>query len=188
MQDRDVGRVVVGVDDSLAGLRALREAVKLARRRGMEVRAVCSYRPPADPGDVWWYPGGAPHAVPSRDELRDALRRDAMSGVLRAFALAMGEVPRDVVLRVEPEDIPLCQALPAAAYQEDDILVVPVLRRCHWWWPHRRTLAQHCLHHAACPVLVVPPPTAARELGRHWPWRRLQRRRELAALLRELVA
>ncbi|WP_052442390.1 universal stress protein [Streptacidiphilus neutrinimicus] len=191
MQDRDAGQVVVGVDDSLAGLRALREAVDLARRGGMEVRAVRSYRPPPETGGGWWYPGIGPRAFcdTANDELREGLRRDAMAAVMRAFDLAMGGAPRDVVVCIEPEDVPLCRALPAAAHREDDVLVVPVPGRRHWWWPHGRTLARRCLDRAVCPVLLVPSPEAARELDGRWtPWRRLRRRRELAAILDELAA
>jgi nucleotide-binding universal stress UspA family protein len=189
MQEQDVGRVVVGVEDSLAGLRALREAVDLARRRGMEVRAVRSYRPPPEPGDGWCCPGVGPQSLPTADDRRESLRQDAMMTVLRAFELAMGGVPRDVVVRVDAEDVPLHRALPAAAHREDDVLVVAASRRPHRWWPHGRAEARRCLDHAICPVLVVPSPQAARELGGRWaPWRRRRRSRELAALLGELAA
>ena len=189
MQEQDVGRVVVGVEDSLAGLRALREAVDLARRRGMEVRAVRSYRPPPEPGDGWWYQGVGPQSFATTDVRRESLRQDAMMTVMRAFELAMGGVPRDVVVRIEPDEVPLHRALPAAARREDDILVVAASRHPRRWWPHGRAQARRCLDHAVCPVLVVPPPQAARELGGRWaPWRRRRRGRELAALLGELAA
>jgi len=43
MRGQAPGRVIVGVDDSLAGLQALREAVGIARQRGTEVLAVLTY-------------------------------------------------------------------------------------------------------------------------------------------------
>ncbi|RAG87311.1 hypothetical protein DN069_01945 [Streptacidiphilus pinicola] len=184
MRERDVGRVVVGVEDTLAGLRALREAVELARGHGMEVRAVRSYQTPQEPGGLWWYPPLGPHSFPADDDLREMLRRDATTAVVRAFELAMGGVPRDVVVRVEPDDVPLCRALPAVAHREDDILVVAASRRSRWWCRQGGSLPRRCLRCAVCPVLVVPVPQAARELGGGWrPRRRLRRRRELADLL-----
>jgi nucleotide-binding universal stress UspA family protein len=188
MHERDVGRVVVAVDESLAGLRALREAVGLARRCGMEVRAVRTYHPPRDPVGESWNIGLGPQPLVSLEDQRLALERDAVAAVARAFGLAMGGVPRDVVVRIETEGVPLHRALAASAYREDDVLVVAAPRRRHWWWPSRHSVAGRCIARAACPVLVVPAPQGARDIGGHWPpWRRLQQRRELNAFLGELI-
>ncbi|WP_042431548.1 universal stress protein [Streptacidiphilus anmyonensis] len=189
MRDQELGRVVVGVEDSLAGLRALREAVDLAQRRGTEVLAVRSYRRPSDTAVDLCCPAMSPQALTATDDLRSSLRREALAAVRRVFELAMGGVPQDVVVRAVPEDVPLHEALPATACRENDVLVVAVPARSHWWWRPGRALAGRCLDRAVCPVLVVPPPQAARELGGRWvPWRRWQRRRELTAVLDKLAA
>ncbi|WP_084700781.1 universal stress protein [Streptacidiphilus anmyonensis] len=188
MRERDIGRVVVGVDDSLAGLRALREAVEMARLRGMEVRAVRTYRPPPEPGGGGWNTGMDPQSFAAEDP-RSALRRNALVAARHAFEQAMGGVPRDVVVSIETESIPLHQALAAVACRDRDVLVVAAAQRRHAWWPPRRSVARRCTTRAVCPVLIVPAPRGARELGSHWhPWHRRQRRRELDALLDKLTA
>lgn len=184
---RESATVVVGVDDSLAGLRALRAAVQLARGRGMRLRAVCTYRLPSGLGGAYGHEGVDPWSCVNDDVLA-ALKRDAVAAVVRAFGQAMGGVPRDLVVSVDPTDRPLQRELVQAASREDDLLVVAASRRAHWWSPPRRSVARRCLARAICPVLVVPAPQGARELGGWAPWRRLQRRRELADLLGELAA
>ena len=184
MQERDVGRIVVGVDDSLAGLGALRQAVELARGRGTTVQAVRAYRLPSDLAGAGWHAGlEQPLSSYVSDDVLAALKRQAAAEVVRAFDQAMGGVPSDVALCVHPTNRPLHRELVEIACQEDDLLVVAVYRLPHWWWPLRRSVARRCLARAVCPVLVVPAPQGARELGRWTPWRRLQRRRELADLL-----
>ncbi|MEY9847911.1 universal stress protein [Streptacidiphilus sp. MAP5-3] len=188
MRQRNPGRVVVGVDDSLAGLRALREAVEMARRRGMEVRAVRTYRPPAEPESGGWTTGVGPQPFAAEDP-RWALKRNALAAARHAFDQAMGGVPGDVVVSIETEGLPLHQALTASACRDEDLLVVAAPQRRHSWWPPRRSVARRCITRAMCPVLIVPAPQGARELGGHWqPWHRRQRRRELNALLDELTA
>lgn len=183
MQERSVGRVVVCVDDSLAGLRALREAVELAHRRGAELRAVRTYRLPSRSVGGCWYPelGPQPHNYATEDELK-ALKRDAAAAVVRAFQQAMGAVPCGVVVCVQPTNGPAHRVL-VDDCQENDLLVVAASRHLHWWWPAPRPTVRRCLARAVCPVLVVPAPQGARDLGRWPPWRGLQRRQELAALL-----
>ncbi|MEY9874451.1 nucleotide-binding universal stress UspA family protein [Streptacidiphilus sp. MAP12-33] len=190
MRERDIGRVVVGVDDSLAGLRALREAVETARLRGMEVRAVRTYSPPPEPGNGgWntWNTGMDPQSFATEDP-RSALRRNALATARHVFDQAMGGVPHDVVVSIEAESVPLHQALMAVACRDEDLLVVAAPQRRHPWWPPRRSVARRCVSRAGCPVLIVPAPRGARELGGQWrPWHRRQRRRELDALLDELT-
>ncbi|WP_084714446.1 universal stress protein [Streptacidiphilus rugosus] len=191
MWERHIGRVVVGVDDSLAGLRALREAVEMARLRGMEVCAVRTYPPPPEPGSGGWNTGtdGMDPQFFATQDPRSALERNALAAARHAFDQAMGGVPRDVVVSIETESVPLHQALVAVACRDEDVLVVAGPRRRHSWWPPRRSVALRCVTRAGCPVLIVPAPRGAREPGSHWqPWRRWQRRRELDALLDELTA
>ena len=80
-------RVVVGVDESLAGLRALRTAVDEARRRNAELHAI----------RVWPLNAAAHGAY----QLIDEYRRAAVAALETAFVEAMGGVPFD--LDVVPE-------------------------------------------------------------------------------------
>jgi len=147
-------RVVVGVDESLAGLRALRSAVEEARRRNAQLHAI----------RVWMFNGTARSAY----QLIDQHRQAAIASVETAFVEAMGGVPfdLDVVLQVMAGGNP-GQILVQAASRDDDLLVVgatggsPLLRFL------RRSVPRYCVKKAGCPVLVVPPTAFARQSRHH---------------------
>jgi nucleotide-binding universal stress UspA family protein len=161
---RNRGEVIVGVDDSVTGLRTLREAVATARRRGLELRAVRAYTQ----GWAW-------DAGPVRC-------RQAAAVVDKAFAEAMGGIPDDVPVHTTTAVGPVHAVLVEYVRREDDLLVVGTSRR-RWWWPFRRSVGRYCAHCAPCPVLVVPPHAAARHLGGRRLWWRLRGGRELASLV-----
>src|SRR3954468_24163869 len=77
------GRVVIGLDGSLAAYSALRYAVAEARRRGAVLIVVRAYAPAAV--------RGMPDAT---------LTREAVDEVGQAFAEAMGAMPRDLDVRL----------------------------------------------------------------------------------------
>jgi nucleotide-binding universal stress UspA family protein len=177
-------RVVVGVDGSLAGLRALREAVGIARSRRLELLAVRACRVRQQPG-VWSWAWplaglGAPPAASPVVGLQQIREREAQAAVAHAFDEAMGGVPSDIAVSVMAVDGRLPWALVNTAL-ERDVLVIAAPRHARWW-PFRRSIVGYCTAHADCPVLVVPPPHAARELDGGWRPRR-RRRRELSGLL-----
>lgn len=167
------GRVIVGVDDSPMGLRALHAAVAQARGLGRELIAVRAY--PAPSGGA---PGQSPPdwrlprlPQPSTSEpwhqlLADCEQRE-LGTVTRIFEQAMGGLPRDVrVHRVAAVGTP-GQVLVAAAYRDDDLLVVgkPPARRLRRLWPwrwFRRSTCGYCTRHASCPVLTIPLSELAR--------------------------
>lgn len=178
MRQQAAGRVIVGVDDSLAGLRALREATGLARRGGMQLVALRACRPSAVGADFSCWPAAGLGTQPP--DLGELL---AKSFVEHSFREAMGAIPRDVPVEIVVAYQPAPQALTAAAYRDGDLLVIGASQR-HPWWPLRRSVGRYCAAHAQCPVLIIPPHRAARELdltGR--PWDRMRRRREFATLL-----
>src|SRR4051812_47328415 len=81
-------RVIVGVEESVAGLRALRSAVAVARRRDANLYAVragtfASPRLGQEPGN--W---------------QVDIEREAAATIQRAFGAAMGGIPRDVEIWV----------------------------------------------------------------------------------------
>jgi len=176
------GRVILGVDDSLAGLQALREAVWIARQRGREVLAVRACCPlPAGASFACWPSAGQDPAFVPLPSLLDA-EQQGMAFVEYAFSAAMGGIPDDVPVRtIISYDLPY-QALTATACEETDLLVVGASRR-HRWWPFRRSPGRYCAAHAVCPVLIVPPHQGIRELDRtRRPWHWLLRERELSSL------
>jgi nucleotide-binding universal stress UspA family protein len=145
----NAGRVVVGVEDSLAGLRALRVAVAEARRRGAALHALrawtVSLSRAGSPG-VWC------------DELRDV----AADRVVAAFDKAMGGAPDDLEVVAGTLVGPPGKALVDYAHRDDDLLVVGATQGNRLLRLVRASVPRYCVAHAQCPVLVVPPDTFAR--------------------------
>jgi nucleotide-binding universal stress UspA family protein len=145
------GRVVVGVDDSIAGLQALRLAVDEARQRGVPLRAVRTWRLSAN-----W--AGAQMRQWSQEIVAEQATR-----LRETFATAMGGVPADVRVELVVIEGAPGPVLVDQAAGEDDLIVVGTPARGRG--RSAAGVAQYCRHHAGCPVLVVPPPAMAR-LGR----------------------
>ena len=182
MGGQAAGRVIVGVDDSLAGLQALREAAGIARQRGMEVLAVraCRRLPAGACFDCWPVAGRYPFMPPS--PLPDVSEQLVRKFVDHALGEAMGGIPRDVPVHTLISHERPYRALAEAALHEADLLVVGMSRH-HPWWPFRHSPGRYCAAHAICPVLIVPPRLGVRELNRTArPWHWLQRRREFSSL------
>ena len=182
MRGQAPGRVIVGVDDSLAGLQALREAAEIARQRGMEVLAVRACHPSAagTAFDCWPIAVRAPFIPPT--PLQDVSEHLARDFVDHAFSEAMGGIPRDVPVRTIISYEPPYLALTETALHEADLLVIGASQH-HHWWPFRHSPGRYCAAHAVCPVLIVPPHQGIRDLNRTArPWNWLQRRREFSSL------
>jgi nucleotide-binding universal stress UspA family protein len=146
-------RIVVGVDPSLAGLRALRLAVAEARRRGAVLHAVraWNFNPVWDASLLFWY---------------EEMEQDAADTIVRAFGEAMGGVPKDI--RVVPVTVRGTPATGLVDYarRDDDLLFVGCSRRRGLRGLARRTTATQCATHARCPVVVVPPDAFTRDACR----------------------
>jgi nucleotide-binding universal stress UspA family protein len=144
------GRVVVGVEDTLAGLRALRVAVAEARRRDAALHALRAWTFTPSRGGVpeTWY---------------HELEKAAADKVVAAFDKAMGGLPDDVDVVAGTVVGPPGRALVEYANRDDDTLVVGATRG-HWLVRlMRRSVPRFCVARAQCPVLVIPP---ARSRGR----------------------
>jgi len=144
--------VVVGVDRSVAGLRALRLAVVEARRRGVMLCAVRAWDVNLAYGDYAGY------------RVRLA-RREAEQTITDAFGDILGDLPTDVaVQRVTPLGVagPL---LVEYASRDEDVLFVG--RDRHAWLSRlfRRSVSAYCVRHARCLVQVVPPDAFGREMS-----------------------
>jgi nucleotide-binding universal stress UspA family protein len=162
MQRQTGGRVIVGVEDSLAGLRALRVAVAEARWRGAALHALRSWNlnPSGQGASVAWY---------------DQLERAAAATITEAFDNAMGGIPDDVEVVTATVIGPAGRALVRYADRDDDTLVLGAARR-HWMLRLvRRSVARYCVARAQCPVLIVPPDAFARRARREGMARAIRR-------------
>jgi nucleotide-binding universal stress UspA family protein len=150
------GRVVVGVDDTPAGLAALSWALGQARLAGTQVLAVRSWalglprhgglrrrRAPAHPHIVLYFDG-----FEQRDAADELIRRSVRS--------VAGGIPEDVTITVQTPEGDPGAVLTAAATRAGDLLVVghdrpgAVRRILHG------SVSRYCSAHARCPVVVVP--------------------------------
>ena len=152
---RTGGRIVVGIDDSPAGLAALRWAVSKARSGAGQLVAVRSW--------ALGLPrhGGRRHRRVARVHPHVVLYfdgtepRDASVKVVRdSFRIAVGGMPRDVTVTVNtPEGDPGAALTDIAT--ADDLIVVgrgePGLRLLL-----HGSVSHYCRRHSRCPVVVVP--------------------------------
>ena len=158
-------RVVVGVDDSLSGLQALRFATAEARRRGVGLRAI----------RAWQF------ATPWHEQNAGLFRAamvDAAAMVLHdAFHQAMGGLPKDVSVEALAIQGPAALVLVDQAGGQDDLLVVGRSRYGRGWrnllgraW-RRMTdgprVDVHCVRNTTCPVVTVAAPLLAADGDRH---------------------
>jgi nucleotide-binding universal stress UspA family protein len=132
-------RVIVGVDDSVPGLAALRVAIGEARRRGIPLHAA---RAQAD------------------------LVLGDYTQIDEAFAEAFGACPEDVEVHKELLLGPAAKALSRRANHPGDLLVVGTTGRGWWHSLWAGSVSRGCLHEAHCQVLIVPGPEMARIAGR----------------------
>jgi nucleotide-binding universal stress UspA family protein len=147
-------RVVVGVDDSLSGLEALRFAAAEARRRGVVLRAI----------RAWQF------AIPWYDQDAGQLRAEMVDGAAmvlhNSFQQAMGGLPTDVVVEAVAVEGPPAAVLVRQAGEEGDLLVVgrpgrgwrQRLRRARRRLAGLQRVDLHCVLSATCPVVTVGAP------------------------------
>ena len=139
------GRVLIGLDGSLAAYSALRYAVSEARSRKAALIIVRAYAPAAVRG------------------LADAtVVREAVAEVGLAFAEALGAMPRDLDVQVLTRIADPGRSLVAAADRETDLIVIGGSRRRRLRLRRAGRIAAYCATRASCPVVVVPPPDLAR--------------------------
>jgi nucleotide-binding universal stress UspA family protein len=155
-----IKRVVVGVDDSPAGLAALTAAIRLARVHEAELVAVRA-----------WALGLPRHGGRRMRHLRHphvilsfcGSEQDAASSMLvrRAFGAVAGGLPMNVPLSILTPEADPGIALIAVASRPGDMIVVgtrsghPLQRLIHG------SVSRYCSRRAGCPVLAVPAPSAA---------------------------
>lgn len=148
MGQRRTSRVVVGVANTPAGIRALRCAVGQARRMGAELHAVRTWRL-----SVAWQ-------GPDIRQLRTEIAAETAAELHAAFFSAVGGIPEDVDVHLQVLEGPVPQVLIGLADHDDDLIVVGT--GCGRLRGGAGSVVRYCLRHAMCPVLGIPAPDLAR--------------------------
>jgi len=142
--------IVVGVDDSEAGLRALDWAIDEALLRGCEVRALT----------VWAIEPAVDTAWTPPEEIRESYQA-RLDAIVREATADRDEVPPIVTETVEG---PPARALVEAA-RDASLLVVATHRGQRLRKALLGSVSAACVRHATVPVVVVRPPAAQRRDG-----------------------
>lgn len=159
------GRVIVGITESLTGLRAIREAVAQARQRRVRLIAVRTFDEPkplitpvrdiAAVAELYGL-SASQNQENERDRQWQRAERKASAEIRQAFSDALGGMPRDIAVELSTEAGRLLPIVCATARREDDLIVLAVEKG-----PPRKAIR------ADCPVLLVPPHEFARTVRRH---------------------
>jgi nucleotide-binding universal stress UspA family protein len=148
------GRVVVGIDDSPAGLAALRWAIEFAREHGAQLVAVRAWELGLPRhGGLRRHRSRIPVVITFRGTGPCHAAWNLAEGVFRAVD---GHVPDDIDVRIEISEGNPGLVLTQIASRSDDVLVVgtrhgPSLRRAV-----HGSVSSQVADHAHCPVVVVP--------------------------------
>jgi nucleotide-binding universal stress UspA family protein len=146
--------ILVGVDGSEGGARALHWAADLAGTVGAEMLVMQAA--PAPPLPEWSLGGGMtviPHGSPEAVEAqREALERQLESEVSALLAAAK---VRHRVLIVEGQAA--AAIIETAAAQKADLIVVGRRGRGGFAELLLGSVSHQLTHHAHCPVVVIPP-------------------------------
>jgi nucleotide-binding universal stress UspA family protein len=134
-------RIVVGVDGSEGGRRALRWAVREAEARGGTVQAVGAWRWDVDEG-----PRYGTKRLAAADELAErAIRREVASVGDRAA----------VPIGTETVEGRAADVLTSAA-SDANLLVLGSHGHSRVWHTVLGSVSEECIRKATCPVVVVP--------------------------------
>jgi len=160
-----VKRVIVGSDDSPAGLAALATATDLAASCHAELVAVRAWALglPRHGGRRMRHLSH-PHVVLSFSGTEQRAAAKALTR--KAFRAAVGRVPADLPLTIETPQMDPALALVTVASREGDVLVVGTHSAS---WVGRMvhgSVSRYCARHASCPVMLVAPGQPARDQRR----------------------
>jgi nucleotide-binding universal stress UspA family protein len=165
MNEFVVGRVIVGVDDTDAGIAALREAIAMACAHHAPLVAVRAWQLglPRHGGRRFRY-ATHPHIV---IYFSGAEQHVAASVLIRkALARATAQVPVGLELQMETPQADPAVALTSIAQQPGDVLVLGGRRFVSPRVIAHGSVTNYCLRHAHCPIVVVPPGRAPRRHDR----------------------
>jgi Universal stress protein UspA and related nucleotide-binding proteins len=139
--------IVVGIDGTVAGLRALRWALGEAVRRAAAVRVV----------NAWQFEHGTELAVPDRDSARARALGLVTDAVAATTFESLGDIVPIESAVVEGPVVTVLVAESATAA----LLVVGHRGRSRLLAALLGSISAECIRHARCPVVVVPPPRPA---------------------------
>lgn len=149
------GRVIAGIDDSPAGLSALRWSVGRARGSGAKLAAVRSW--------AFGLPrrGGRRHRHLAHPRVvlyfNGAEQREASAKLVRrVFRIVNGGVSRDVTVTVETPEGDAGAVLTGMATSPGDVIVIGDEQVPRWRRAGHGSVSRWCVRHASCPVVVVP--------------------------------
>ncbi|HLU32545.1 MAG TPA: universal stress protein [Natronosporangium sp.] len=129
--------IVVGVDGSDGGRRALQWAAQEAASRGGTVQAVTAWR--------WDVPGGGLEGAGEEDP------RQRASDILEREVASVGKVPVACEVREgRPADVLV------AAARDADLLVLGSRGHSRVWQAVLGSVTEECVRRATCPVVVIP--------------------------------
>lgn len=145
MTGEGAGRVVVGVDGSDHGARALRWAIDEARRRGASLQMVHAWQYPYIGVDI----GGFTARLSVLEAAEKAARQILDDAATSASNAGVDDVERSLVSG------PAAGALLDAA-KGAELLVVGSRGRGGFAGLLLGSISQQVAHHAPCPVVIVP--------------------------------
>jgi nucleotide-binding universal stress UspA family protein len=134
-------QIVVGVDGSPAGRRALHWAALEARRRGASVRALIAWR---------W------DTAENVDTISSAAADEASHTISRELQSLPADLRDAVTISTEAVEGRPADVLTKAA-QHADLLVLGSHGHSHRLQLVLGSVAEECVRNAMCPVLVLPP-------------------------------
>ncbi len=147
-------RVVVGVDESPAGLAALRWAISFARERDAQLVAVRAWALGLPRHGGVRHLGNHTSVVLTFRSTQPA--HAARKLTERVFGAVAGHVPEDIAVTIKtPEGNPGL-VLAQIASGSDDLLVVGTRRGSSPRRAVHGSVSSQLMHHTHCPVVVVP--------------------------------
>ena len=149
-----MAKIVVGVDGSQGGRKALEWALEEARLHRALLHVVHAWMVPLIDALPEPWAVGSPPLGPADDEVHEHLEAAARS-ILDASLAEARSVDPGVEVRGELVEARPASALLAAA-EDADLLVVGSRGRGGFAGLLLGSVSAQCVHHAPCPVVVVP--------------------------------
>jgi len=159
-----IDRVIVGVDDSKAGLAALAAATELARSYGGQLVAVRAFALglPRHGGRRMRHLAH-PHVVLSFSDTEQRAAAEVL--IAKAFREAVGRIPADVAVTIHTPDSDPAVALVSVASKPGDVIVLGTDGGHLWRRIVHGSVSRYCARKARCPVVLVPPAPASHAAG-----------------------